>query len=207
MGTHSPFPDQGSCLEATQVYRRLAGGATTGKYFGVWDHCQSGNPGAFLVFEPQDPNWQNRYVRTYQGKPTYSVSITTINSGSTMGQCWYANIYDYILGGWVQKLSRCGIPVHNWAYVGWTMWESWYLTNSTICPTLPSIRSLDIVLYDPYTASPTPFTNWPSDIGPNGPKENMLGEWYLHIQFTCTGSSRQYLAREYSEPMGRKASC
>jgi hypothetical protein len=166
------LPPGGSCLEATQVYRRNAGGATTGKFFGIWDFCESGTPGQFDVWESQDPVWHNKHVRTYQGKPTYSVSITTINTGSTVGQCWYGSIYDYLAGGWVQKLSRCGFPTHNWAYTGWTKWESHFLMHSTFCPTLaiPSIRSLDIVLYDPYTGTPTPFTNWPTDLAQLGPK-------------------------------------
>ena len=93
----------GSCVEITQSYQRVDGGATTGKYFGIWDWCQSPPEGQFDVYEPQVTTWQNRCVRTYQGKPMYTVSIVTPNTGSTMGQCWYAHLYDYLLGGWVQR--------------------------------------------------------------------------------------------------------
>lgn len=164
------MPPGGTCLEVTQVYHRESDGSTTGKFFGIWDWCESGEDGEFDVFDQQVTTWTNRYVRTYQGKPMYAVSIVTPNTGSTMGQCWYANIYDYLAGGWVQKLARCGQPQHGWGNTGWTMWESVFLTNGA-CPTLPSIRSLDIMLYDPNSGTPTPFTNWPSDnvqLGPYG---------------------------------------
>jgi hypothetical protein len=155
----------GACIEVVQVYRRLNGGATTGKYYGLWDWCIESR---FVILEAQITSWTNRYVRTYQGKPMYAVSIATPNTGSTYGQCWYATIYDYLLGGWVQKLQRCGAPLHSFGATGWTMWESWYLTNGA-CPTLPSIRALDISLYDPQTSNPVPFSDWPSDYSALGP--------------------------------------
>lgn len=162
------MPPGGSCVEVTQVYRRLHGGSTTGKLFGIWDWCQSGT-GEFDILEAQVTAWTNRYVRTYQGKPTYAVTIVTPNTGRTMGQCWYAHLYDYLLGGWVQRLARCGTPVRQSPALGWTMWESWWLTNSSSCPVMPSIRSLDIVLYHPNTGAAVPFTSASSDYSPLGP--------------------------------------
>ena len=157
----------GACIEVTQVYRTLSGGATTGKYFRLWDWC---NAIKFVVMEAQVTTWTNRYVRTYQGKPMYAMSIATPNTGYTYGQCWFATLYDFLLGGWVQKLQECGTPLTGYGATGWTMWESWYLTNGSY-PTLQSIRALDINLYDPQTGTAVPFTNWPSDyhnLGPNG---------------------------------------
>jgi hypothetical protein len=163
------MPPGGTCIEVTQVYRRLWGGATTGKYFGLWDWCDS-NP-RFVVLDAQVTSWTNQYVRTYQGKPMYAVSIVTVNSGSTMGQCWYGLIYDFNAGGWVQRLQSCGMPLHGWGNTGWTMWESHHLTSGT-CPTLPSIRSLDIMLYDPQSSTPVAFTSWPNDYVQLGPYGN-----------------------------------
>lgn len=162
------MPPGGSCVEVSQVYRRLNGGTTTGKLFGLWDWCQSGT-GEFDVLEAQVTAWTNRYVRTYQGKPTYAVAIVTPNTGRTMGQCWYAHLYDYLLGGWVQRLARCGTPVRQSPSLGWTMWESWWLMNTSSCPSVSSIRSLDIVLYSPSTSSPVPFTDANADYSPLGP--------------------------------------
>lgn len=162
------MPPGGSCVEVTQVYRRINGGATTGKLFGVYDWCQS-STGEFDVLEAQVTAWTNRYVRTYQGKPTYAVTIVTPNTGHTMGQCWYAHLYDYLLGGWVQRLARCGTPARQGSALGWTMWESWWLTNTSTCPSLPSIRSLDITLYHPTTGAAVPFKNAPYDYSQLGP--------------------------------------
>lgn len=88
-----------------------------------------------------------------------------------MGQCWYALLYDYILGGWVQRLARCGVPVYGVNLTGWNMWESWWLMNPNTgnCPTVLSIRSLNIMLYDPGTGQPVPFTDSPPDYGQLGP--------------------------------------
>ena len=165
------LPPGGSCIEATQVYRRRYRGATTGKLFGLWDWCQSGADGEFDVLEAQTTSWTQRYVRTYQGMPTYAIVIVTPNTGNTWGQCWYANLYDYILGGWVQKLAKCGIPGHNGQRAGWSMWESWYLFPPYTggCPKLPGIRALDIAFADPSTSSFVPFTDNPLDFWPLGP--------------------------------------
>jgi len=162
------MPPGGSCVEVTQVYRRLKSGSTTGKLFGIYDWCQSGT-GEFDVLEAQVTAWTNRYVRTYQGKPAYSVTIVTPNTGRTMGQCWYAHLYDYLLGGWVQRLARCGTPARQSPALGWTMWESWWLTSTSTCPSMPSIRSLDIVLYSPSTGAPVPFTDAKADYSQLGP--------------------------------------
>lgn len=155
----------GACIEIVQVYRRLNGGATTGKLFGLWDWCVQNR---FVVLQPQVTAWTDRYLRTYQGKPMYAVSIVTANTGSTFGQCWYANLYDYLLGGWTQLLQACGTPLHGFMATGWTMWESWWLTNGA-CPNMPSIRSLDIKFYDPQSSTALPFTNFPTDYSTLGP--------------------------------------
>jgi hypothetical protein len=155
----------GACIEIVQVYRRLNGGATTGKLFGLWDWCVQNR---FVVLQPQVTAWTDRYLRTYQGNPMYAVSIVTANTGSTFGQCWYANLYDYLLGGWTQLLQACGTPLHGFMATGWTMWESWWLTNGA-CPNMPSIRSLDITFYDPQSSTALPFTNFPTDYSTLGP--------------------------------------
>lgn len=163
------MPAGGSCIEITQVYQRLAGGATTGKYFGVYDWCESGPIGQFDVYQPETSTFTNRYVRTYQGRSTFAVTIVTPNTGNTYGQCWYAHIYDYLLGGWEQRLQRCGTPTHGAGDTGWTMWESWGLMNNGRCVTLPSIRALDISIADPVSSGFAPFTDFPSDFSQLGP--------------------------------------
>ena len=165
------LPTGGACIEVSQVYQRLAGEIATGKYFGLWDWCESGPNGKFAVFEPEDSLFHERYVRSYQGRDTYAVSIVTPNTGHTYGQCWYASIYDYDAGGWVGRLVSCGIPFHGDAVNGWTMWDSWYVADNGRCPTLPSIRALDVSLADPGTSSYVAFTNYPADhadLAPSG---------------------------------------
>lgn len=187
----------GACIEIVQVYRRLTGGATTGKYFGLWDWCQQVR---FVVLQAQVTSWTNRYVRTYQGKPMYAVSIVTVNSGSTFGQCWYSHLYDYTLGGWVQLLQACGVPQHGWNATGWTMWESWWLTNGT-CPNLPSIRALDIMFYDPQSGTAVPFTNWPADYTNLGPYGTLLARRAVHICQSSARTAGKLLAREHAESL------
>jgi hypothetical protein len=167
------MPPGGACVEVTQRYQRQAGGSTTGKWFGIVDWCETDAPEGYewALLEPQVTSWTNRYVRTYEGKPTYLVTIVTPNTGNTMGQCWSANLYDYILGGWVERLNRCGTPQHGHGTTGWTLWESWYLAQSAAtCPSLPSIRSFEVMLLDPNTGLPVPFTDWPNDFSQHGPQ-------------------------------------
>src|SRR5205823_4742066 len=47
------LPTWSACIEVSQVYQRLAGEIATGKYFGLWDWCESGPDGKFAVFEPE----------------------------------------------------------------------------------------------------------------------------------------------------------
>jgi hypothetical protein len=162
----------GSCLEVSQVYRRLTDGVTTGKIFGVFDWCQSGTDGAWIVMQAQVQSWQDRYVRSYLGRPTYTVTVVTPNTGNTMGQCWYAAIYDYLAGGYTQVASRCGntniglIVGAGEVRTGWTLWESWYFMDGGRCPAVPSIRALDISYAHPDSIVYVPFSNYPSQRAP-----------------------------------------
>ena len=176
----------GSCVEVSQVYQRLTGGATTGKYFGVFDWCQSGVEGAWIVYQPQVQSWQDRYVRTYLGKPTYTITVVTPNSRNTLGQCWYAHIYDYLAGGYTQIASRCGstniglrIGQSN-VKMGWTLWESWYFMDGGRCPAVPSIRALDISYAHPDSIVYVPFSNYPYDRA----RATSQGSCWLNQTFT-----------------------
>ena len=160
----------GACIEMAQVYQRLSGEDTTGKFFGLWDWCESPPHGSWAVFESVDETFINRYVRPYQSRNTYAVTLVTPNTGHTSGQCWSANIYNYEVGGWVERLQSCGTPYPGAGAVGWTMWQSWYVTQARQCPTLPSIRALDIALADPGSSTFDPFTNHPADYSSWGPR-------------------------------------
>ena len=157
----------GSCVEVTQSYRSGAGITGTERVFGVYDWCASSPK--FEVYEEENAAFRQRYVRTYQGKPTYAVAITTPNTGSTSGQCWSANLYDYLQGGWVQKWSSCGASLVG-TTAGWIFWESWDMMDTNVCPTLPSIRALDISLANPnYPYGWVPFHRYTSDYSAFGP--------------------------------------
>ena len=162
----------GTCIEITQVYERLRGVAATKKVFGLYDWCQSDpNQRWALLEDEEDSVFKTRYVRSYQGRDTYSVAVVTPNTGHTSGQCWYAHIYNYEVGGWVQRLVSCGTSYSGTGNAGWTIWESWFTANDNVCRTYPSIRALDIALADPDSAKFLPFTNYPQDHwnhAPNG---------------------------------------
>jgi hypothetical protein len=50
------------------------------------------------------------------------------------------------------------------------MWQSWYVAQAQQCPTLPSIRALDIALADPGSSTFDAFTNHPADYSSWGPR-------------------------------------
>jgi hypothetical protein len=185
------MPAGGACLEVTQVYARFNGSSATSPNLGVWDWCQSAPSGRFVVYMPEDATFRNHFVRTYQGRDTYSISIETPALGPTIGQCWYTDMYDYTLGGWVQLTSSCGNPYHGWGTTGWTMWESWYLMDGGRCPTLPSIRATNVVLYDPRVGYPnsTPFTDWPADYSTLGPYGGCWAAGTYTFNFPGDGSA------------------
>lgn len=158
------LPPGGACIEITQVYQRWAVQDTTGKYFGLYDWCESDSTGRFVVFDSEgDTAFSNAYIRPYQGRDTYDASIVTPATGHTYGQCWYADIYNYTLGGWQEFLRSCGNPYHQAQNYGWTMWESWYTADDGVCRSYPSIRALAIAFADPDSSKWVPITNHPSD--------------------------------------------
>jgi hypothetical protein len=52
---------------------------------------------------------------------------------------------------------------------------------------LPSIRSLDIMFYDPDAFIPVPFTNYPSDYSQLGPSGNCWVTGYYTFESPITG--------------------
>jgi hypothetical protein len=140
----------GACVEVTQVYRRATPRHDMESLYGVWDWCESATAtarGRFVVFQPQDRGFTDRYVRLYHGRPSYAISVLAPSvGGDTYGGCWYTSIYDYSTGSWAQMAARCGRPHHGYRH-GWTMWESYDVANQSPCPVVPSIRALDVQLY------------------------------------------------------------
>lgn len=175
---YSPIllPPGGGCIEAVQEYERgTITGPNTFRYFLLWNHCEGSAPGYPEVEVLQTTLWTDRYVRSYQGKPTWTATIVTPATGNTNGQCWYANIYDFLQGGWVQLMDSCGYPHYGHTF-GWTAWESVNLMELGYCPTIPGIQAVDIRLgwawpppyfygqWVPYTDFPTAY----SFFGPTG---------------------------------------
>ncbi len=48
---------------------------------------------------------------------------------------------------------------------GWSQWEAWYVANEGNCPSIPSIRAMDIIYYDATDYMQHPITDYPGYIG------------------------------------------
>lgn len=168
----------GSCLEVTQANVRFTPFSGTQHFLGVYDWCTQ-PARLFVVRQPLDASFRNRYVRSYKGRLTYSVRQMTATRPdftvtSTVGGCWTVNLYDYLQGYWVQLgTTVCGQPFHGLGTTGWTLWESYNVADGSIpCPSIPSVRSTDITLFMPRplfeAPTPQPFTNYSSDFSSRG---------------------------------------
>lgn len=157
------LPPLHTCIEATTIHRRGLGGPTQ-HYQGWYDWCQPpGGAWAFLA-DITSLAFSQSYVRTYLGQPTITLSIVT---PTTFNGCWYAHLYDFLLGGWVQVLPSCKRPVSYSpgafsGQYGWTAWESYFTISNTNCVSFPAIRAMNIQYADPATSQFVPITSVPA---------------------------------------------
>ncbi len=146
-----------TCIEVTTIHLRHPGPSeSTEHYQGWYDWCESGVNGAWAMWLPLDAAFQNRYVRVYAGVPTVTVAIVT---PTTFNGCWYSDIYDYLVGGWTQVFTSCASPnsYSPGGQYGWTFWESWGVAGANGCPSITSVRALEIQLANPQTGSWQPL--------------------------------------------------
>lgn len=164
------LPPAGSCIEGVVRHERTIFVPTTIHYLGWYDWCTTSNQ---WHLAPMDASFQSKYVRTYNGKPTLAISIVSPVSGPAT-DCWYANLYNYNVGGWEGVFQSCGTSMSGWGNTGWTMWEA-YNMGEVGCPVLPSIRSMEIQLANPSTSQWVSFKNYPNDYAQLGPTGDC---WY-----------------------------
>ncbi len=155
----------GSCIEMTTAHF----GRPIQHQLWAWDWCRGslGQGTLALRWDLTDPGFQSTYVRTYNGRPTIVVANVTPNTGSTNGQCWYMNIYNYIVGGYVQLFTSCGYTLTNEVEtgLGWSMWEEHYFTAPNLCPSVASVGASAISFanngaWDPITNHPSDYTQF-----------------------------------------------
>lgn len=82
------------------------------------------------------------------------------------GSCWYAWIYDFDEGAWAPAIYECANPTSfaPWGEIGWSIWESWYLVGNPGCPSVGSIRAVNILLLEPDSLTWVPVDDYPSDV-------------------------------------------
>ena len=175
------MPPKFPCIEATTVHQRIIQRDTTDHYMGWFDWCSS--PADWKVFEAMDDSFQAAYVRTYNGEPTLVISIVRPVSGQNP-PCWYGHLYNYTVGGWVQKWSSCGMG-GDIEGRGWTMWETYNLLRSSPlnCPSIPSIRAMDIqfaVRNPDWSLTWRPISDYPADVS-RLPASGDWPCWYENI--------------------------
>lgn len=129
--------------------------------------------GQWWVLENMDAVFQQKYIRTMNGEPGLSVSLTTPNNGNGFGGCWYGHLYNVSVGGWEQKFGYCGAGAvyHNSAFggiTGWTAWEAWNTVSPGSCPTLPSSRAQAMQLYVSSTGGVQHLNDFAVSHGVNG---------------------------------------
>ena len=124
-----------ACIEATTVHRRTSSGMEHASAF--YNHCGLYADG-FMTWEQMNSTWKQKYARVYDGEERYWMEVAKGPTG-----CWIGYLYNFQLGQWEKKtdaICRTG----PFSY-GWTAWESWDLMDRyNVCPTFPSIESLDI---------------------------------------------------------------
>lgn len=130
------MPGSFSCLETTTMHMKYKGWTSTTHEHGFYDHCVKFE---FVVREPMNSTWMDKYARVYDGEPRYYTMAY-----KAPDNCWYGYLYNYLLGQWENKTGAIGCGLRGGQQNGWTMWESWYMMPAGHCPTLPSIRSSSI---------------------------------------------------------------
>jgi len=166
------LPGGGSCIEASIITTRNSGSdTTTYHFFGYYDWCASAT--GWVDWFPINQTFQNAYVRTADGRPTVTFSVSTVGGYVTPPRCWFVDVYNYTVGGWEQFYSSCG-TTNIFTYPqteGWLMWETYNLVNSSTCPSIQSTRAIDIRLFhaDSYgNGSSFPITDYPQYVTQHG---------------------------------------
>lgn len=170
------LPPGHTCIEATTIHRRPTAGPM--QHFQGWfDWCQPPNGAWGFAVDITDQVFQLHYVRSYLGKPTESIVIVT---PTTYNGCWYAQMYDYQLGGWTQVFTSCTRPVsyaNNGTSQGWSAWESYFVVSGSACVSLSPIRALNIQFADPDSGAFVPISSVPaSNVGT--PSISTSGCWF-----------------------------
>lgn len=157
------LPPGNSCLESMIWTERLRAEDSTRHYFAYEDWCDTGSDP--VIGFPMDLTFQNHYVRTMNGKPVVSEAIET-PSTAVSPRCWYLDLYDYSLGGWVQYAQSCGTSDLTTGY-GWALWEAYNVMTPGYCPAIVSASAIDIRFLDAnYTSSAQPIdaSTYSSDV-------------------------------------------
>jgi hypothetical protein len=161
------LPPGGSCIEATTIHQRT-------QFDNATTHLQSWYDWCGYNFQNHQNNWFrmdsinasfiNRYVRTFNGQPSLSITIVT---PTNYNGCWFGSLYNYLVGGWEQKMTSCGTTQIGHS-TGWTMFESYNLMDFG-CPTIQSTRASAVNFADPRPGPDwVPITDYPNDYSEGG---------------------------------------
>jgi len=132
-----------ACIETVTAHWRYTGMSATAHGHGFWDWCVTDGVGGWQVFEFMDSAWTDQYVRRFRGRAHYWTQVYNDAPSS-----WKGMLYNFNQGQWEEKTSISGSNVSGFGQLGWTMWESHYLMDSTqVCPRFPDIRASDLQLY------------------------------------------------------------
>lgn len=104
--------------------------------------CSNANPIGFNVLEAMNSAWKDKYVRVQDGEErSYSI-VRPQYTGSPEGGCWHGELYNFVVGRWETKLTRCGFSTRaNGGARGFTQWESFNFDRLGSCPFIPGIRA------------------------------------------------------------------
>ncbi len=155
----------GACIETVTAHWRYADMATTAHGHGWWDWCVSDGTGGWQLFEFMDKNWQDLYVRKLKGDLRYFTQVYY----DAPSNVWRGMLYNFVLGGWEEKVSISGTNISGFGNTGWTMWESHFMMDQAqVCPTLPGIQAAYLQLYINGKWSPLTTSNSEDTLGPYG---------------------------------------
>jgi len=113
----------------------------TSNFFGFWDWCTLTPPGNWGLAEDMNgSSWRSKYVRvalhtdnsTSEEIAVVQVYAQTANAAPGSYDCWYGMLYNFNLGQWELKITRCGVT-YSGSNVGWSMWESYNLSGHGSC--------------------------------------------------------------------------
>jgi len=151
------YPAGGSCLEATVIHQRSSFFDSTHDRFGFWDWCTLTPPGNWGLLENMDDSsWRSKYVRvalhtdnsTAEEVAVVEVYAQTPNAVPGSNDCWYGLLYNFNLGQYELKITRCGVTYSGFTDLGWSMWESYGLSGTGSCPSFPGITAESVIFMD-----------------------------------------------------------